>query len=235
MPALSVDHVITDPPYEATCHDGFWRQKRERVRSGDSKVRQTDKLPFAAITESERILSGAHIGRVTSRWALVFCQIEAAMLWRAAMDPPMRYVGTTVWDKIDAAPCFAGHRPSCGIECISTMHSTARMRWNGGGRRGVWSHSIKDGERLHPTQKPIELMLELVRLFSDPDEIILDPYCGSGSTGAACLRAGRRFIGIEKDAAWARTATERLEAESRDQGLAEYRSGQTTMFDRSKA
>lgn len=72
---------------------------------------------------------------------------------------------------------------------------------------------------LHTTQKPLPLMVELVRQFTDPGDVVLDPFCGSGTTGAACLRTGRKFIGIERDEHYARVARERLEGEAPDEFL----------------
>jgi len=62
----------------------------------------------------------------------------------------------------------------------------------------------------HQTQKPLALMELLVRLFSDRDELILDPFTGSGSTGVAALRQGRRFAGWEMNPEYAESARRRL-------------------------
>ncbi|MDQ3815423.1 MAG: site-specific DNA-methyltransferase [Armatimonadota bacterium] len=63
---------------------------------------------------------------------------------------------------------------------------------------------------LHPTQKPLELMQWLVRGYSNPGETVLDPFMGSGTTGAACLATGRKFIGIESDYSYYKVARARL-------------------------
>jgi site-specific DNA-methyltransferase (adenine-specific) len=64
----------------------------------------------------------------------------------------------------------------------------------------------------HETQKPIDLMVELVRLFTDPGDLILDPFAGSGTTGVAAIRLGRRFIGWERDPKYHAIAVKRLTA-----------------------
>jgi DNA modification methylase len=74
-------------------------------------------------------------------------------------------------------------------------------------------------------------MLELIELFTDPGDVVLDPFAGSGTTGVACLRLGRRFIGFEKDAKYARLAQQQLEAEARGLSLRDVRAGQTSIFD----
>jgi site-specific DNA-methyltransferase (adenine-specific) len=72
-----------------------------------------------------------------------------------------------------------------------------------------------DVERgLHPTQKPVPLLEYLVRTYTNEGGTVLDNCMGSGSTGAACLRSGRHFIGIEKDPQYFQAARERLEKEA---------------------
>lgn len=69
-------------------------------------------------------------------------------------------------------------------------------------------------ERVHPTQKPIDLLEYLIKCYSNPGQTVLDNCMGSGSTGVACMRCGRQFIGIEKDAKYFEIAKRRLEGES---------------------
>jgi site-specific DNA-methyltransferase (adenine-specific) len=73
-------------------------------------------------------------------------------------------------------------------------------------------------------------MLELVSLFTDPGDLVLDPFCGSASTGVACLRLGRRFIGIEREQKWAELSRERLRAEQDGSTLKAARAGQGALF-----
>lgn len=71
--------------------------------------------------------------------------------------------------------------------------------------------SGRDSGKLHPTQKPVSLMEWLVKIHSNLDDIILDPFLGSGSTGVAALQTGRSFIGIERDETYYETAKNRLD------------------------
>ena len=80
------------------------------------------------------------------------------------------------------------------------------------------------------TQKPIDLMLSLVEDFTDPDDLILDPFCGSGTTGVAALRLGRRFVGIEKDPTYAQLARDRIAAEEEGSTLQASRAGQLPLL-----
>lgn len=66
-------------------------------------------------------------------------------------------------------------------------------------------------DRLHPTQKPVELLEYLIKTYTDPGDVVLDNCMGSGSTGVACVRTGREFVGIEMDPGYFETARERID------------------------
>jgi modification methylase len=70
----------------------------------------------------------------------------------------------------------------------------------------------RDGKKLHPTQKPESLLARVLLAASRPDDLVLDPFCGSGTTGAVARRLRRRFIGIERDADYAAAARQRIAA-----------------------
>lgn len=229
LPTLGqVDHVITDPPFEAQAHTLQRRVKR------DGGVMETEPLSFPAITQLERMEVSAEIARLTKRWAIVFSQVEAVMEWQRALtttgEMAAKRIG--VWVKPDAMPQFSGDRPGMGYESIVFAHRKGRSRWNGGGRVAVFTHNknTPGGAHHHETQKPLPLMLELVELFTDPGDLVLDPFCGSGTTGVACIRLGRRFIGIEKSEVYAKVARERLAAETQGLSLRDVRAGQLPMF-----
>lgn len=81
------------------------------------------------------------------------------------------------------------------------------------------SNAVQVG-KMHPTQKPVELMSYLIRTYTTPGDTVLDFTCGSGTTGVACAEAGRNFIGIEKDADYFAIAKDRIDAAYRKaQGL----------------
>jgi len=227
MPGLGkVDHVITDPPYEAEAHTKARRalcdstQKRGAVNTG--KVRRIDQpleIMFPAITSEQRLAAAAEFGRLSSRWVIAFCQIEGISAWRQAYTlGGLEWVRGGIWRKTNGAPQFTGDRPGQGYECLAIGHPKGKKRWNGGGKHGVWTvpldHGAGSGRRLRrPTTKPIALMTALVTDFTNEGELVLDAFAGTGTTGVACLRLGRRFIGIERDKEAFDIAVERLTAE----------------------
>jgi site-specific DNA-methyltransferase (adenine-specific) len=219
----SANHVITDPPYEKEAHTSARRVLTKA--HGRNETRKVERLAieFDQISEDVRKRVAKEIARITDGWSLIFCQVEGSHLWREALKGS-KYRRTGIWVKPDGAPQFTGDRPGMGYESIVMhWHGQGRSSWNGGGKHGVFTHSKSDpgyghgGKRNeHPTQKPIKLMKELVSLFSQPGSVVLDPFMGSGSTGVACVHTGRRFIGIEQNAAYFELACQRI-AEARSQ------------------
>jgi site-specific DNA-methyltransferase (adenine-specific) len=238
LPDKSVAHVITDPPYEAEAHT-----LQRRIAKGTRPQRATGwkatdriieaPLGFSPIGTAEREQAGAEFARIAQRWIVVFCQVEAAVRWGDALQAggaATKRIG--IWVKPDGMPQYSGDRPGMGYESIVFAHAKGRSRWNGGGRVGVFVHNKNDPDRAgHETQKPLSLMLELVELFTDPGDLVCDPYAGSGTTGVACLRLGRRFLGIESNPVNAAVARERLEAESRGLTLRDARAGQLSLLE----
>ena len=208
LPDGSADVVITDPPYEAEAHTSH----RLVARAGGKL--EIEPLTFPPITEEQRAESARQMARIARRWILVFCQVEGAMKWRAALEAGGAvYKRTCQWIKPDGKPQYSGDRPGIGYESIVACHAPGRSTWNGGGSHGVFIVNKRGDPRTgHQTQKPLALMERLVRLFSDQGELILDPFTGSGSTGVAALRLGRRFAGWEMNPEYAEMARRRLAA-----------------------
>jgi len=212
LPQLGpVDHVITDPPYEEEAHTLGRRAFSGRSSAKHPKgIAEERPLSFAPMTEAGRIETGRLMAEAGRGWVLVFCQVEAAMLWRQALEGA-KYIRTQIWRKPDGAPQFTGDRPGMGYESIVTCWAgDGRPVWHGGGRHGVYEHmTVKAAS--HQTQKPEALMAELVSLFTNPGDLILDPFGGSGTTAVAAKRLGRRCILIEREEKYCAVAAQRLQ------------------------
>jgi hypothetical protein len=119
-----VDVTISDPPYEGEVHSEGRRVRDPGGAKGAAKYRKMVEapLPFAAISEGQRTEVAWHIARATRRWILIFCQVEAAHKWAAALTCApfgIEYVRTMVWVKPDGQPQFTGDRPGMGYESIA--------------------------------------------------------------------------------------------------------------------
>ena len=184
MPTLGdVDCILTDPPYNAKTHAG--------ARSANSLA--ASQIDFDSITEAQFIEFCGNAVAQAKRWVVMSCAWQhAAELEKAGV--PLVRLG--VWHKPNGAPQFTGDRPGTGWEAIAILHREGKKRWNGGGHHAVWVCNVEHGE--HPTQKPLKLLMDWVAKFTDPGETVLDPFMGSATTGVACMKLGRKFIGIEK-------------------------------------
>ncbi len=201
LPTLSgVDVVVTDPPYSAATHDGA----RGRGATTGGKHILVDFAPF---TDDEFISMMRDLTQVAERWVVLTCDPRHAVAAESAGLPVIRM---GVWTKADPAPQFSGDRPAVGWEMVLMLHREGRKRWNGGGKPAVWRTQIVKNNGEHPSQKPVTLISDFVRLFSDAGETVLDPFMGSGTTGVAAVKLGRRFVGIEIESKHFDTACRRI-------------------------
>jgi site-specific DNA-methyltransferase (adenine-specific) len=211
----TVSHVIFDPPYERHMHDA----KREKKIYGAQRRIRTDghanppPVDFASIDGLREIIVKPLVA-MCDGWFIAFCTPEGIAAWRDAIEAAgARYKRACFWDKPDSAPQFNGQGPAFGVEAFVTAWCGRGVsRWNGGGRRNLFSHPTNqpDREGTHPTEKPVPLMAEIVALFTNPGDVVFDPFMGSGTTGVACARAGHRFIGCEIDQRYFEVAERRI-------------------------
>ena len=190
MPAESVDFVLTDPPYLVN-----YRDSSGRSIANDDNTRWM----FPAFSELYRVLKPDSYCISFYGWSKADRFLS---VWR---ECGFRPVGHFVWVKRYA---------SC-VRHSQMRHEQAYLLTKGDPKAPPcppvdvlpWKYT---GNRLHPTQKPVCSLTPLIEAYSKPNDIILDPFGGSGTTGAAARLCHRRFILIEKDAAYHRAASERL-------------------------
>lgn len=206
-------HVITDPPYSPRVAAGARSSRGLRATNGtDGEFTEGGSpapfVPFDLDVETIRLalaLAGP------SRWSIVFCDhVDAAFLQIA---PPLglRHIRWGCWVKPDCAPQFNGKCPANGFESIAILHSEEpTMRWNCGGKRGVWTHNVCRDVPWHPTPKPVSLLVELLEDFTDVGDLIVDPFAGSGRLALACRATQRRCVLVEKSEAYAKQTADAL-------------------------
>ncbi|HXS95066.1 MAG TPA: DNA methyltransferase [Candidatus Limnocylindrales bacterium] len=190
IPGGSVDLVLTDPPYLVNYHD-----RSGRSLAGDS----TGYWVLPAFAEIARVLKPDHL-------CVSFCAWNKTEQFLAAWRTVgLRIVGQLVWVK--------PYPSSSGL--LAYRHEQAYLLAKGHPGKPVealpdvlpWQYT---GNRLHPTEKPVSSLTPVVEAFTRPGDIVLDPFCGSGSTLLAAKLLGRRYVGIEIDAGHCRTARARL-------------------------
>lgn len=217
MPGLGrFGHVICDPPYEDELHSAIGR-----IRRNDG-VAMPSSLGFAGINAiRERVAQAAIAG--ADGWVILFTLAEGVRAWRDDIQAHGgKYDTCIAWVKPDSTPRMNGQGPARGFECaVTAWAGKGRRRWNAGGKRGVYTHTVNPPDRTgkHPTEKPWRLMAELLRDFTSPDDTILDPFMGSGTTLVACQKMGRSGTGIEIDPQYFDVACRRVEEAARQPNM----------------
>lgn len=211
LPLLEkVNHMIMDPPYEASLHASKNSLRgRVRVDSGPD-LKGLDFAPIDEIRKSVVNLSAS----LCEGWFIAFCTIEGVAKWADEInESPMKYKRGCLWVKPDATPQLNGQGPAQGAECfVTAWNGQGHAKWNAGGKRGVYTHLTNQQDRtgLHPTEKPLSLMMEILADFTSKGETVCDPFMGSGTTILACAKMGRKGIGIELDEKYYDLAVKRL-------------------------
>ena len=197
----SVDCVITDPPYGVMkdLAPVFRPNMSSLVRDvgwDDYSDEELYNLAFFLASESIRFCKD---GATT----YFFCSEDSAyIIKKAYMKAGWHWRMLNIWHKTNPAPVVAGaNRPQKATEGIGMATLGKRNTWNvenGGKCHNVFDYPIVDpSNRVHPTQKPVALMAELIERSSNPEMVIFDPFMGSGSTGVASVESNRHFIGCE--------------------------------------
>lgn len=178
LPAGSVDFVLTDPPYGVRYRDRQGRRIRndEQLDWLEPAFRQMYRLlrrdgfcvSFYGWNAGDRFAQAARTAGFRIGGHLIFPKPYASA------TRFLRYQHEQAFLLVKGRPPPPAHAPSDVIT--------------------GWRYS---GNRLHPTQKPVEVLLPLIEAFSPPGGVVLDPFCGAGSTLVAATTVQRRFIGIE--------------------------------------
>lgn len=197
--AGAFDCTITDPPYS--------KRAQQMARAASKKSGELAKVHdhgFPPLSREDVRAYANAIALCTRRVAVVFCDAESWNLWADDLiEAGMVVVRQLIWVR-HGAPQFTGDRPAQGHETmVLAFAGNAKIRWNSGGHDNVYGANgehpvvrVEDG-RIHPAQKPLSLMVELLEDFTDPGELVFDPFAGSGTTNLAAKNLGRRSLGVE--------------------------------------
>src|SRR5450432_2873490 len=233
LPAASVDLVFADPPYNLQLQGDLKRPDDSRVDAVDddwdkfSNFAAYDDFTRAWLTSCRRVMkpnatlwvigSYHNIFRVGTVLQDLGFWILNDVIWRKSNPMPnfrgMRFTNaheTLIW----AAKSREQRSYTFNYEAMKALNEELQMRsdWHlpicSGGER------LKDeaGAKAHSTQKPESLLHRVILASTNQDDVVLDPFFGSGTTGAVAKRLGRRFIGIERDPDYVRLAQARIDA-----------------------
>ena len=213
IPDKSVDMILCDLPYGTTrCKwdiiiplDILWKQY-ERIIKDNGAILLFGQTPF------DKVLGCSNLKLLRYEW--IWEKPHATGFLNAKKMPMKAHENILVFYK--KLPVYipqktSGHSPthsftrSIEISNNNELYGTMKKEIVGGGNTDRYPRSIQvfslDTQKckLHPTQKPVALLEYLIRTYTNEGETVLDNCMGSGSTGIACLKTNRNFIGIEKD------------------------------------
>jgi modification methylase len=233
LPAASVDLVFADPPYNLQLANELKRPDDSRVDAVDD---DWDKFAsFAAYDEFTRTWLAA-AKRVMKPAATIWVIGSYHNIFRVGtimQDLGFWILNDVIWRKSNPMPNFRGRRFTNAHETLIWASRDARAKGytfnyetlKAGNEdiqvRSDWTLPLctgeerlkgRDGKKLHPTQKPEALLARVILASSRVDDLVLDPFCGTGTTGAVARHLGRRFVGIEREAKYARAAEKRIAA-----------------------
>lgn len=198
----SVGHVIADPPFGSHVHANARVTPASTRRNGRRNPVRERALGYGHLTDDQRGIFLAQCARAVCGWTLAFCDVESVGAWKAAAEAAgLRWIRAIPWVKPNAQPNLHGW-PGNALEMVACMYAPrGKVRWNGGGKARVYTFNVLDRgpSRLHPEQKPLELMSAIVEDFTRPGDLVVDPFAGSGSTLVAAALLGRQVAGWEID------------------------------------
>lgn len=232
LPEGSVDVIFADPPYNLQLEGALLRPDNSLVDAVDdewdkfSSFADYDAFTRAWLTAAKRLLKPNGTIWVIGSYHNIF-RVGATL-----QDQGFWILNDIVWRKTNPMPNFRGKRftnahetmiwasrdadakgYTFNYEAMKAFNDDVQMRSDwllpicSGGER------LKDGDgrKAHPTQKPEALLLRVILASTRPGDVVLDPFFGTGTTGAVAKRMGRRFIGIDRDEAYAEVARRRIQ------------------------
>lgn len=193
QPDRSFDCVITDPPFDERTHTMARTNKSSAPAGG--RALSGSRQEFASWDHSAQVELFEQLGRLTRRWVVSSLATDTAFRFQVAGVPDgLRLLRVGAWVKTNPMPIISADRPAMGWEPIAFMHRVdVKPSWHGGGRALNYIGPTAQGTG-HPTSKPLPMVAEWVRMFTNPGDVILDPFSGSGTTARAAKDAGRRAV-----------------------------------------
>ena len=231
MPSNSVDLVFADPPYNLQLGGDLLRPDNSKVDAVDDdwdrfeSFATYDAFTKAWLTECRRVLKddGAiwvigsyhNIFRVGSTLQDLGFWILNDIIWRKS-NPMPNFKGTRFTNAhetlIWASKSQGARRFTFNYDAMKMANDELQMRSDWTLPLCTGEERLKDenGVKAHPTQKPEALLHRVILASTKPGGVVLDPFFGTGTTGAAAKRLGRRYIGLERDPQYAKIAKERI-------------------------
>lgn len=230
LPEGSVDLVFADPPYNLQLKGDLHRPDNSRVDAVDDEWDQFASFKAYDAFTREWLAAARRILKLNGAIWVIGSYHNIFRVGTAMQDAGFWILNDVVWRKTNPMPNFRGKRLTNAHETMiwASKEEASKYTFNyealkalneGIQMRSDWVLPIctgherlknSDGEKAHPTQKPEALLHRVLVSTTQPGEVVLDPFFGTGTTGAVAKMLGRDFIGIEREAAYRDAAKARL-------------------------
>ncbi|HZU50381.1 MAG TPA: site-specific DNA-methyltransferase [Sphingomicrobium sp.] len=230
LPDRSVDMIFADPPYNLQLGGDLFRPEGSRVDAVDDEwdkfesLAAYDNFTREWLEQARRVLKDDGTIWVIGSYHNIY-RVGALL-----QDADFWILNDIVWRKSNPMPNFRGTRFTNAHETLIWCAKDEKARYTFNYRamkalnddlqmRSDWLLPIcsggervksEDGSKAHPTQKPEALLYRILLACTKPGDVILDPFFGTGTTGAVARRLGRRWIGIERERSYVKVARERI-------------------------
>lgn len=231
LPEKSVDVVFADPPYNLQLEGELLRPDQSRVDAVDDHWDQFDS--FAAYDAFTRawLLAVRRVLKPNGTIWVIGSYHNIFRVGSIMQDLGFWFLNDIVWRKTNPMPNFRGRRfqnahetmiwasrdreakgYTFNYESMKAANDDVQMRSDWLFPICTGAERLKDdnGDKLHPTQKPEALLARVILSSTEPGAVVLDPFFGSGTTGAVAKRLGRHFVGVEREQAYIDAATKRI-------------------------
>lgn len=206
IPDNSIDLVATDCPYHII--SGGCTNKEKNGILNKENASNGKLFSYNEITFSEWLPEVYRVLKERTHCYIFINGRNLMQLQQEAEKVGFVYQNTLIWDKGNVTP-NRYYMNAC--EFILMLRKGKARTINNTGSSNLLRYKNKVGNKYHPTEKPVELMKILIENSCYNDDIVLDPFMGSGSTGIACVNTNRNFIGIELDEKYFNIAKDRIE------------------------
>ena len=232
LPEDSIDLVFADPPYNLQLEGELWRPNLTRVDAVDDAWDQFDSFSQYDHFTREWLAACRRVLKPTGTLWVIGSYHNIYRVGKILQDLDFWFLNDVVWVKANPMPNFRGVRYTNAHETLLWVQKEkgARYTFNYHAMKGLnedlqmrsdWYIPIctgkerlkdDDGEKAHPTQKPEALLYRVIMGSTNPGDVALDPFFGTGTTGAVARRLHRHFIGVEIDENYAVLARQRVHA-----------------------
>jgi modification methylase len=232
LPDKSVDMIFSDPPYNLQLGGDLFRPEGGRVDAVDDEWDKFDSLTAYDSFTREWLEQARRILKDDGTIWVIGSYHNIYRVGSLLQDQGFWILNDIVWRKTNPMPNFRGMRFTNAHETLIWCAKDEKARYTFNYRtmkalnddlqmRSDWIMPIcagservknKDGAKAHPTQKPEALLYRILLACTKPGDVVLDPFFGTGTTGAVARRLGRRWIGIERESAYVKVARQRIDS-----------------------